>query len=61
MAYHKNDFLSRLNAVEQAHKRNQKKAYVFNIYTDFSGPKAMKREFSKAKYRGCVLILNDIR
>lgn len=61
MAYLKNDFIKRLQAIESKQRENKRKVYIFNIHEDFAGPKAMRKEFSKAKYRGCVLILNDLR
>lgn len=61
MAYHKSDFIKRLQAAEARHRATKKRVYVFNIYEDFAGPSAMKKEFSKTKYDGCTLILNDIK
>lgn len=60
MALHKSDFLRRIKKLETAYIYKNEKVYVFNIYDDFIGPKAMKKELSKRKYRGCVIILNDI-
>lgn len=60
MAHHKSNFDKRLKAVEAAQNRDKRKVYIFNIYVDFAGPAAMEREFAKEKYRGCLLILNDI-
>ena len=57
----RNSILQRIKHIEAKRKKNKKKVYVFRIHEDFAGPKAMRKEFSKSKYRGCVLILNDIR
>lgn len=61
MAYHKNDFIKRLQAVEAQQRKNERRIHIFNIHHDFCGPSAMRKEFKKAKYRGCLIILNDIR
>lgn len=60
MAYHKNDFIKRIQAVEALQKKYKKKVYIYKIYADFAGPQAMEREFKKSKYHGCVIILNDL-